>query len=301
MTAAPTLVLVNPISGTGGRSDIARRRARQAAALATQHGIAADVRVSEYPGHIRDLARDAVARGLRQVVVWGGDGSVNEAGGALAFTGTELAIVPSGSGNGLARELGIPLDPAAAFAVLANGAPRVIDCGELDGRLFFNVAGIGLDARVAHEFAARGLVRRGLSRYVEVTARELLRYRADEHAVVVDGRSLRSRALMIAIANSRQYGNGAIIAPDAHLDDGRLDVIVVDERPVWRTVWQAPRLFAGRIAEVPGVTMLVGSTVQVTSVRQVLYHVDGEPFVGATSLSGKVHPRAIRVRARSVP
>jgi diacylglycerol kinase family enzyme len=159
-------VIINPISGTGGRLDIARARAEQAAALLTARGVEPEVFLTERHGHARELAASALGRGVSLVLAWGGDGTVNEVASVLAFRDATLGVIPSGSGNGLARALAIPLDPSKAFALAFDGMDLVMDAGELDGRLFFNVAGIGLDARVAHEFSAHGLVRRGLARYV---------------------------------------------------------------------------------------------------------------------------------------
>jgi diacylglycerol kinase family enzyme len=190
----------------------------------------------------------------------------------------------------------VPLDPARAFAVAVGGATRVIDCGELDGRLFFNVAGVGLDARVAHEFAAHGLARRGFARYIEVAAREIFTYQPDEHTVVADGRTQRNRALIVALANARQYGNGALIAPQARIDDGKLDVVVIEARPVWQTLMHVPKLFNGRIGTVPGVSMCAAAEIAITSKRPAVYHVDGEPFLGGASLTARAHARALHVQ-----
>ena len=289
-------IIINPISGTGGRRDILADRVRLAHALGRTHGLDAEVLVSERPGHAAELAERALASGLTKVVAWGGDGTLNQVGGVLAFRNAVLGIVPSGSGNGLARELGIPLDPEAAFGVAITGRERVIDCGELDGHLFFNIAGIGLDARIAHQFAATGLERRGFRRYLEITARELFRYDPDEHSITVGDTTVRSRALMVAIANSRQYGNGALIAPQAQLDDGQLDVVVIDNRPPWRALLQIPRVFLGQIAQLGGVTLMRGEQVEIASGAATLFHVDGEPFVGAARLTARVRPGALRVQ-----
>ena len=294
-------VVINPISGTGGRLDVARQRAEFAAAFLSDRGVDAEVFLTEHGGHARELAGAALERGVSTVVAWGGDGTMNEVASTLAFRGAALGIVPSGSGNGLARELGIPFDPARAFDIALHGATRAIDAGELDGRLFFNIAGIGLDARVAHEFAVNGLVRRGFRRYLEITARELMAGAGSEHTIITDGETQRVRTLLIAIANGCQYGNGAVIAPQACLDDGLLDVVVVADRSPVMALLQAPRMLMGQIAQIPGVTMRTAVEIEITSGQAVIYHVDGEPFVGGASVHARCRPRALHVKVPVTP
>ena len=300
MSKSKVAVIINPISGTGGRPDIARQRAELAATSLEARGVEPQVFVTERAGHARELALSLVNQGVSCVVAWGGDGTINEVASALAFTQTALGIVPSGSGNGLARELGIPFVPQEALGIAVGGADRVIDAGELDGHLFFNIAGIGLDARVAHRFAVNGLVRRGFARYLEITLRELMAFQPQHHTVAVDGEALRMPTLLIAIANSRQYGNGAIIAPEARLDDGQLDVIVIGARSPLRAMLQIPRVFMGQVARVPDVTIRRGATVEIDSAEPVVYHVDGEPFVGGAAICARVRPNALRVRVVEV-
>jgi len=256
----------------------------------------AEVFVTERPGHARELAEAAIRRGVDRCIAWGGDGTVNEVASALVHTGAALGIVPGGSGNGLARDLGIPVDPVAAFEVAVTGDVRTIDAGEVDGHLFVNVAGFGLDARVARAFGAGG--RRGLARYVQLTARELLAYRPSEYAVTVDGRTEHVRPLVVAVANSRQYGNGALIAPRARLDDGRLDVVAVRHRSLWRVLVEARRLFDGSLGEAPGVSMRAGTTIDVSSPEPLVYHVDGEAHTCGSRVQIGVRPAALLVIAR---
>jgi YegS/Rv2252/BmrU family lipid kinase len=289
-------IVINPISGTGGRPEVARERIAVAERVARTSGVAADIFLTEYAGHAPALVQSALAAGASLVVSWGGDGTVNEVAAQLAFRDASLGIVPSGSGNGLARELGIPFDAVAAFEVAFEGRDRLIDAGEIDGRMFFNVAGLGLDARVAHEFASNGLLRRGFRRYLSIAARELFTFEPDDHTIRADGETLRQRTLLIALANGRQYGNGACIAPRARLDDGRLDVVVIAHRPPASVLLQAPMLFAGRVDLLPGVTMTTAVDVEITSARPAVYHIDGEPFVGGALLKARALPRALRVR-----
>jgi YegS/Rv2252/BmrU family lipid kinase len=293
-------VIINPISGAGRRPDVARQRAERAAAFLVGHGVDGEVFVTERAGHARELAMAALGRGVTLCVAWGGDGTVNEVASALAFTPASVAIIPSGSGNGLSREVGIPFDPKMAFDIALGGRDRVIDAGEIEGRLFFNLAGIGLDARVAHQFAATGLARRGFLRYLEIAGTEMFRRSQHDHVITIDGESRRTRVLLVAIANGRQYGNGALIAPQARVDDGVLDVIVVDDRSPWNVLRHAPKLFRGRLADVPGVTMSIATRVEVASSERLMYHVDGEPCEGNSSVSARIRPRALRVRVSNL-
>jgi YegS/Rv2252/BmrU family lipid kinase len=290
-------VIINPISGTGGRIDVARARAAQAAALLSSRGCdPSNVFVTERTGHAREIALAAVARGISTIAAWGGDGTMNEVATALAFKDVALALVPSGSGNGLARDLRIPFDAAAALDVAFNGSQRVIDAGEIDGRFFFNVAGIGLDARVAHRFAVDGLEKRGFSRYLAITMRELSGYEPDKLTVTTPMASTSGSFLVVAIANGRQYGNGATIAPHALLDDGRLDVVIITARPLVRACLELPLVFMGKIDRVGGVTMAKTESVHITSPHPVVYHLDGEPIAGTLRIAAKVRPRALTIK-----
>jgi YegS/Rv2252/BmrU family lipid kinase len=294
--SGPLGIIINPISGTGGRLEIARDRAERAAALVAARGLDARVVMTERAGHAREIAETMLRDGIRTIAAWGGDGTVNEVASTLAVRDATLMIIPSGSGNGLSRELHIPFDPEGAIDVGLAGRDVLVDAGELDGRLFFNVAGIGLDARVAHRFAAEGLVHRGFRKYAAITLQELFSYTPDEHTIVIDGEPIRVRALMIALANSRQYGNGALIAPAARLDDGHLDVVIIKARSPVAALVQVPRLFAGQIARLTGVITRPAGEITITSARPVIYHVDGEPFAGAAAVTARSRRRVLRVK-----
>jgi diacylglycerol kinase (ATP) len=298
-TPASLAVVINPISGTGGRIDVARARAAKARTLlSARGGDPSNVYITERTGHARELAQAAIARGITTVVAWGGDGTMNEVGTAAAFTDATVAIVPSGSGNGLARELGVPFDPDAALELAISGRDRTIDAGEIDNRLFFNVAGIGLDARVAHRFAMDGLEKRGFSRYIDITLRELAGYAPDYLTIATPLSTVTKSSLLVAIANGRQYGNGAVVAPHARLDDGRLDVVVVAARPLVRACLELPFVFLGLIDRLGGVTTEATETVHVTSPHPVVYHLDGEPIAGTLSISARVRARALKVKVQ---
>ncbi len=287
------LVVINPISGVranpGGEAEVAlaHRVLREA-------GFVAQVAVTTGPGHATELAREATSHGVELVVAWGGDGTMNEVARALAFGPMAVALVPAGSGNGLARDLGVPLEAEAALVLAGRGRRRRIDAGEVNGQLFFNVAGVGLDARVARSFAeSQG--RRGLLRYAQLGARELLRYRARDYELSWDGAADAGRKLFIALANSRQYGSHGCIAPAARLDDGRFDLIIVDDQPLWRLLTRVPAFFSGRLEDGGGVRMTTFAHARIASSAPLDVHLDGEPANLSGPLDVRVHPAALTI------
>jgi len=282
-------IIINPISGSA-RGDAGRRRAEIAAAALTGSREAGEIFVTERRGHGRELAAGAIARGARLIVAWGGDGTVNEIASAIVSTDAALSIVPSGSGNGLARALGIVRDPSRAIAHALAGTPRPIDAGEIGGRMFFNMAGIGFDAHVASLFD-KNPGGRGLSGYIRVSARELMSYRPRTYRI--DGAP--RQAFLVTLANSPQFGNGARIAPDARVDDGQLDLVVFEEISRFATVCGLPRLFTGTIARQSGVTIRRVERVTIEAEHPLTFHVDGEPVSGGSRLEARVVPAALKV------
>jgi len=288
-------IIINPVSG-GARSGEARRRAELAASIRDGHGNPGDVVVTERPGHARELAKAARARGASVVFAWGGDGTINEVATALAFGDLPLGIVPAGSGNGLALELGVDRNPARAIAHALCAEPRSIDVGELAGRLFVNIAGIGFDAHVASLFNRAGNVRRGFARYVSISGRALLTYKAGRYTITTGGTRIEvGRGVLVTIANSPQFGNGARIAPAARVDDGLLDLVVVDERSRPRTICGLPRLFNGTVERMRGCSVARIREATIQAEQPMIFHVDGEPVQGGTELRVRVHPGALRI------
>jgi YegS/Rv2252/BmrU family lipid kinase len=247
--------------------------------------------------HAAALAREAVGRGAQVVAAWGGDGTVNEVASALAFSDASLAIIPAGSGNGLARALGIPLDPAGALQVVRDGVDRRMDAGEINGRLFFNVAGVGLDAHVAHLFDARGHERRGPIPYFTLGARELIRWRPVRCSVRCGEPIAEGTFTMVAIANTPQYGSGVQIAPGARFDDGLLDAVFIEARFFAVDIYRAALLLAGRIDRAPGVTTRRLERLEIAGPQPLRFHFDGEVGEAATGTLGiQVRRDALRIR-----
>jgi YegS/Rv2252/BmrU family lipid kinase len=287
-------IIINPISG-GGRKSEAWTRAELAAKTVERLGETAEVVVTERVGHARLLAQAAVRRGVRLVIAWGGDGTINEVASALAFGEVPLAIVPAGSGNGLATELGIDARPERAIIRAVGATPRRMDVGELGGRLFVNVAGIGLDAHVAAEFNADSNKRRGFVSYLYIGLRTLFTYSPAVYTITADDCHQTVRAVFVVVANSAQFGNGARIAPGARIDDGELDLVIVEERSRLLTCFRAAHLFTGTVARVPGYSIRRARQVTIECADPMAFHVDGEPVAGGAVLTARVHPGALRI------
>lgn len=289
-------IIINPISG-GASLERARQRAERAAAVLTSRGVRGDIFLTEHPGHARDLAASAAAQGAPLVIAWGGDGTVNEVASALAFGPTALGIVPAGSGNGLARALGVSREPERAIIDALGASSRRIDTGEFGGRLFVSVAGVGFDAHVAACFA-NASSRRRLSGYVRISVRELVTYRPRQYRISGHAQGATRSVLMVTLANGPEFGNGARIAPEARVDDGWLDLVVVEESSRIRTICALPALFTGGIARIPGVSMQRVESATIEADEPMAFHVDGEPAAGGLRLEALVHPRTLAVAVR---
>ena len=290
-----TAIIINPISG-GASPRAARARAQLALAVVDAHGDPVEVLLTERVGHARELAKSAVRRGARLVLAWGGDGTINEVASALAFDDVPLGIVPAGSGNGLARELGVALRPERAIADALQAVPKPMDLGEIDGHIFANMAGVGFDAHIASQFATA--TRRGFIGYARLTLRAVSRYVPQHYRVTAGGVETSHRAILVTIANSAQFGNNARIAPGARVDDGELDLVVMDERSRFTTLLHMPRLFNGTVHRTPGCTIRRIREVTIESEQPMTYHVDGEPVTGGTKLRVRIHPGALMVAVR---
>jgi diacylglycerol kinase (ATP) len=300
------VIIINPVSGPRRRGTGAERVELAGRTLA-RLGANGDIRLTERAGHAHELAIEAAASGADVVIAWGGDGTINEVGRALAQTGSAgrgfrraslpaLGIIPGGSGNGLARELGIPFDPAQAIERALRSNTRLVDVGELGDRLFFNIAGIGLDAHVAALVSTR-VHHRGLLPYLSACAGDILRYQPVDYAVEVEGRTLQTSALVLAFANSTQWGFGARIAPGADLEDGLLDFVAVRDLGFFGNALRLPALFTRRIDRSPGIDSRRVREVTIRSREAMLFHVDGEAVQGSDTLVARVHPGGLLLRA----
>lgn len=263
-------------------------------------GVGFEVVRTEYRGHARALAAEAADSGADLVVAVGGDGTVHEVGRGLLFRETALGLIPLGSGNAFARALGVPKDPPSACRALLDAEVRCLDVGKIGETVFLSTAGVGLDAEVAWRFNHRPGRRRGMAPYVLLTAQMFFSYRPESVRIFLEsGEAFEARPLVLCVANTGQYGNGAVIAPLARADDGALDLCVVEHMGLVRASRAARAMFCGRIDRVPGVRLIRGKRFRIVREVPGKVQVDGEALEGEAELEVNVLPGALRVACRA--
>jgi YegS/Rv2252/BmrU family lipid kinase len=284
--------IINPCSGRNRRRPWLPQAVRDFAGSRLRD---ASIALTEGPGHATELARSAVASDHAVVVAVGGDGTMNEVAQAVVSTPAALALVPCGSGNGLALHLGLPRSLRAALSLIADESRRVvaIDTGVVNDRPFFNAMGLGFDAEVSRRF--NRLTHRGLPAYVRATAGVLRAARAEVCTICAGENRVRLEALLIAVANSDQYGNNARIAPGAQIDDGMLDLVAIKPAGLFALAALVPRLFLGNLDQSRHVTRLRGSSFVIERAAPGLIHTDGETHSTGSTVSVRIKPRSLRV------
>lgn len=286
-----TCFIFNPTAGTGRRADFLTLLARQFGPEARGDYLLCP---TEGPGHATELARTAAQAGCRVVVAVGGDGTVNEVGcGLLHQEGTAMGIVPRGSGNGLARHLKVPLNLGAALRRLRRPTFSRMDVGTLNGRPFFCTAGLGFDARVSQQFALAGS--RGLSTYLRVTVQEYQTFAPVPVVVETNGLTLNTDCYVLAFANASQYGNNAYIAPNANLQDGLLDMCLLDALPPWRAVQVVLGMALGTLPRTGGAAYRHTRRATVRAVAPIGCHADGDYLGHGTEFEIDLLPLALEV------
>jgi YegS/Rv2252/BmrU family lipid kinase len=291
-------IIVNPISGRQGRADStgAARLAHAKQLIDSIAGPTIDLEVvaTTRRGHAAELARGFLARDFDVLMAWGGDGTVNEVAGPLIGGRAALGIIPSGSGDGFARSLGLHVGAENALRAAVTGRSAAVDVGYLGGHHFLNIAGIGFDATVAADFNSAS--KRGAFRYLTSTFRHLWTYRSGRYRLEFDGTAQEGRYFLIAFANGREYGNRLMLAPEADPQDQWLDVVLVDDGSPIRQLWRARRLALPSSRPAEGIlrTRIRAATV---AGDRLLCHVDGESFEAHDAVQVRIEPRALRVCA----
>ncbi len=252
-----------------------------------------EIRKTSYKGHATEIAQQCAEEKARIVVAVGGDGTINEIARGLVNTQTALGVVPAGSGNGFARNMNIPLNQQEAIRALLQPGFRRIDVGKLHEHYFINVAGLGLDAAIAWNFEQFGM--RGPLPYFIVGVREYFKFKPEKTIIEIDGQRLERTPLLLSIANAPQYGNGAVIAPNAVPDDGKMELCILNPIPLWRTVVNLHRLFDATIDRLKEMEIIPVSSFTIYRERYQTIHTDGDPYEAPRELQFSLLPRALEV------
>jgi YegS/Rv2252/BmrU family lipid kinase len=289
MNQKKILFIINPISGIG-RKKVVEEIIRQ---HIDKSNFDFTIRYTEGAFHATELSREAARNNFDIVVAVGGDGSVNEAGKGLIGTRTSLGIIPAGSGNGLARHLKIPFSPLNALKVLEQGKSMLIDTVAVNNDTFLSIAGVGFDALVAKKYAKAG--KRGFWSYFKIITKEYVRYKPQNYWLNIDGKSIKTKALLIAFANSSQFGYNTSIAPDAELQDGLVDVCIVQKIPILEVPFISNLLFLKQINRTKYVEIIKAKHIILERRKNRTINLDGEPVRVGKTLNIVVNPKSLSI------
>lgn len=267
------LFIVNPISGTNDKKNIVSAIDKYLDKEKFDHSVV----YTEYAGHATELALEAAESGVEIVVAVGGDGTINEVARSVVQTSAALGIIPCGSGNGLARHLQIPLNVKRNIDIINTCNISNLDYGKINDKSFFCTCGVGFDAFVSKKFAEGG--KRGFLSYVENTLREGVRYKSEKYTIEFDDHSEKHEAFLIACANASQYGNNAYIAPLASMEDGLMDIIIMEPFYTIESALVLMQMFTKSLHKNPHVKVMRSSKIKITRPTDGAVHCDGDPFV----------------------
>lgn len=282
--------IVNPVSGRKREVDIGSFIKQNIDSARFQY----EIKFTQRRGHASELSKDAVQRKFDIIVAVGGDGTINEVAIALIGKKPVLGIIPRGSGNGLARHLGIPRSLLKALQLINQSHFTKIDTATLNGKPFISIAGVGFDALVAKEFAASE--RRGLAGYINIITRHFLNYKPKKYTLIFDeGQKITERAFFIAFANSNQFGYNTTIAPNARLNDGKLDICIVKKTQLVEVPIVANLLFLKRIDLASNVTIIQSKGLVVKQKKKRLVNIDGEAIKMDKKIRVEINPLSLRI------
>jgi YegS/Rv2252/BmrU family lipid kinase len=282
------LFIVNKFAGTGYKPEL-EGKILDACNL---YNVECTIEYTQRRAHASELAQDAQQRNFSLVVAVGGDGTVNEVAKGLLNSSVPMGIIPRGSGNGLARHLGIPMKITEALDSLFNSRVISMDTCTFNGHLSINVSGIGFDGHIANLFGE--LKNRGLAGYVKLALSEFIRFKPLNASLIADGKHYQRNVFIIAIANSSQYGNNAKIAPGASVCDQYMNITLLKKVPAYRLDF-IYALFRGNISNSRYCETLQASTLTISVQQPVAYHIDGEPSGVADTFNIVLNPACLKI------
>lgn len=283
------LFIVNPISGAKSKAlipDLIKKNIDSGK-------YSFDIENTQRPRHAEEISKEGMNSGYKKIVAIGGDGTINEIARTLINTDTHLGIIPSGSGNGLARHLRIPLNPTKAIEAINRSKIEKIDYGTVNEKAFFCTAGVGFDAHVGRLFAESKT--RGLNAYIKTTLSEFRKYSPEVYDITVGNETVSKEAFLITFANSAQYGNNAFISPNADIKDGLLDICILRPFPKYKILQLGRRLFKGTMDKSRFLEIMKAKEVIVERKSEGPIHLDGEPSFMGKELNVKLFSKGLSV------
>jgi len=279
------LFIITPIPGGKKKDGVPKLIDKQfdgEATIVFTHGVS----------HASEVAAEAIDK-YDIIVAVGGDGTVNEIASALVGSNAVLGILPFGSGNGLSRFLGIPMNIEKAIANLNTGNIAVIDSAQANGKAFFNMAGMGFDAHISEAFSHGK--KRGFITYVKTSLQEVIKYKSQTYNIEIDDAVYNRKAFMLSFANSSQYGNNAHVSPQASVQDGLLDVCVIKPFPLYRFPEMCIRMFTKTANKSSFVEIIRGKHIIVKRDNPAPMHLDGEPEIAGKEIEINIVPCSLKV------
>jgi len=293
MSRKRALAIINPAAGKGLGAKLVPTLAEELGAA----GLSVDVVRSPAPGEAARLASHGVEDGYEQVIAVGGDGTAMEVANGLVGTDVPLALYPIGSGNDFSRALGYPRSRKMVGAFLASARPRRIDVGEVNGRIFLNAAGLGIDGYVAERVIAAARIVGPTLGYFVGALHGIATFTPRQMRITIDGQVREGRHMMVAACNGTHFGSGMRVAPNAKLDDGAFDVIVGGDLSKWESVGALGKIYRGTHVNGRTIVAIRATSVDVEVPEPLTAQIDGEVEKTA-GLRMKLRPRALTVLAR---
>lgn len=289
------LIIINPISGVGRQRKIEQLIANNL----DQDIYDYEIRYTEHIHHGTELAREGAMQGFDVITAVGGDGSINDIITGIHGSDATLGIIPCGSGNGLARCMRIPLTPVLAIRVLNQNIEGLIDTITLNDQFYIaSIAGVGFDAYVARLMKAAKV--RGFSAYLNLILREYPTYEPKDYHLVIDDKEIQRKAWFITFANSNQFGYNATIAPKAKLDDGLIDISIVDKIPLEHVPITGPLLYANHFELSQHVEMFKAHEVWLAGNLDKWVNIDGEGENVGDELHFVNHQQSLKIMKRDL-
>lgn len=279
--------IINPISGIGRQKKVEKTVEK----FLDKSLFNFDIAYTKEKGHATELSKEASKNGYDIVVAVGGDGSINECALGVISTSTALGAIPTGSGNGLARFLGLPFNLEKAITSFNDYQLAQIDTATLNGHLFTSIAGIGFDGLIAQKLTKIKI--RGFWGYFKSIIEEYATYDAIEYTLHMGDCVMTTRALMIAFANSNQFGYDTIVSNDAKINDGLIDVCIVKKIPVISAPLVAQNMFLKNMDKTIYIDIIRAKEITIKTKNNNFVNIDGEPLELGKEIVVKVQPNAL--------